>query len=166
MSATTNPPTGSTGTVEGRLNELLKQALLGRDGRTANVVRMLKTKVMERRTSAGFKGTVDDALHIEVIAAYQKQLRRALEEFQTTGDKGEEAREELRFEIEFCAQLLPTKLTQEELRAAVVAAIAALQVTDVKQVGKVVGEVMKRHRGKVEPGEVQKAATEELSKAP
>jgi hypothetical protein len=46
--------------------------------RTANVVRMLKTKVSERTTAKGLSGQVDDALVVDVISAYRKQLQMAL----------------------------------------------------------------------------------------
>ena len=67
--------------IETQLQDLLKEAMRNRDARTADCVRMIKTKHMERRTAAGFKGALDDALWLEVIAAYQKQLRKAREEY-------------------------------------------------------------------------------------
>src|SRR5262249_17226160 len=59
-------------------DDRLKHAIKDRDIRTADVVRMLKTKLMERRTAKGFAGTVDDALVLDVIGAYRKQLQKAL----------------------------------------------------------------------------------------
>ena len=46
--------------LETQLNDLLKQAMRDKDANTSSVVRMLKTKIMERRTAKGFTGTVDD----------------------------------------------------------------------------------------------------------
>ena len=56
--------------------DLLKDAMRSKDSRTADCIRMIKTKHMERRTAAGFKGPLDDALWLDVIATYQKQLRK------------------------------------------------------------------------------------------
>ena len=67
--------------LEQQLGEMLKQAMKDKDTQTLGAVRMLKTKIMERRTSKGFTGTVDDALITEVIAAYRKQLIKAIAEF-------------------------------------------------------------------------------------
>ncbi len=67
--------------VEGQLGELLKESMRAKDMQTANVIRMIKTKHMERRTAAGFKGPLDDSLWLEVITAYQKQLRKSREEY-------------------------------------------------------------------------------------
>ena len=67
--------------IEAQLAELLKEAMRAKDAQTADCIRMIKTKHMERRTAAGFKGPLDDSLWLDVITAYQKQLRKAREEY-------------------------------------------------------------------------------------
>ena len=46
--------------IEQQLEDELKQAMRSRDQRTLDVVRMIKSKIAERRTAKGFSGTVDD----------------------------------------------------------------------------------------------------------
>ncbi len=150
--------------IEEDLKKMLTDAMKAKDLRTADVLRMIKTKVMERRTAKGFTGEVDDALHLEVIGAYRKSLAKGREEFLAVGERGKEEAERLAWEIEFCDKLLPAGLTADELRAAVQAAITKLGSKDPKIAGRVVGEVMKLHKGKVEPGAVKKMADEELAK--
>ena len=48
--------------LEQELTDALTQAIRDKDTRTADVVRMLKTRVTERRTGKGFSGAVDDAV--------------------------------------------------------------------------------------------------------
>ncbi len=144
--------------LEQQLNDMLKDAMRAKDARTSNVVRMLKTKVMERRTAKGFTGEVDDALVMEVISAYKKQLQKAAAEFTGGSDKAKEQVEELTWEMAFCDKFLPKGLSEDELKAAVTAAIAKLGANDPKQAGRVVGEVMKEHKGKAEAGDVKKIA--------
>ena len=74
--------------LEQTLNDTLTQAIKAKDTRTADVVRMLKTKVQERRTAKGFAGTVDDALVLDVIGAYRKLLQKALAEYEKVGERG------------------------------------------------------------------------------
>ena len=149
--------------VEQELNELLKQAMRDKDQPTLDTVRMIKTKVMERRTAKGFSGAVDDALVVDVIGAYRKQLLKAIDEFAQLGDKGKAQADQLRFEIAFCERFLPKGMDEAALRTLVGERIAALGVTDPKQVGKVVGDVMKSHKGQVDAGQV-KAIAEALLK--
>lgn len=150
--------------IEQELRRLLTEAMKSKDQKTLNVVRMLNTKVMERRTAKGFSGQVDDALYLDVIGAYKKTMMKARDEFIAAGDRGKEQAEELQFEIDFCDRFLPKGISADELRDAVRAAIAALGAKDVKMAGRVVGEVMKQHKGKVEAAEVKKVAEEELSR--
>src|SRR5579864_3020682 len=112
--------------LEQELNDLLKQAMKDKDTRTLNAVRMLKTKVMERRTAKGFTGTVDDALVADVISAYRKSMQKALSEFEGAGRGTGERADELRFEITFCERFLPKGLDEAALRALVKERIAAL----------------------------------------
>jgi len=149
--------------IEQDLRKLLTESMKARDLRTADAVRMINTKVMERRTAKGFSGQVDDALYTDVISAYKKSLVKAREEFLAAGDRGKQQAEDLAWEIAFCERFLPKGLSHDELVAAVRAAIAATGATDVKQAGRVVGEVMKAHKGKVEPGEVKKVVDVELA---
>jgi uncharacterized protein len=150
--------------IEKDLRTRLTAAMKARDARTANVIRMLNTKVTERRTAKGFKGEVDDALYLEVIAAYAKQMEKARQEYEAAGERGREQVAELQFEIDFCSEFLPKPLGDDELRAAVRQVIAAQGITDPKQAGRVVGGVMKDHKGRVEAGRVKQVAEEELSR--
>lgn len=149
--------------LEQQLNDTLKQAMKDKDARTADTVRMIKTKIMERRTAKGFTGQVDDALITDVIAAYRKQLQKAVEEFDKLGDKGAEQAAQLRFEIGFCERFLPKGLDEAALRALVKERIAALGIRDPKQVGRLVGDIMKTHKGQVEAGDVKRIAEAELA---
>jgi uncharacterized protein YqeY len=148
--------------VEGQLGELLKESMRAKDMQTANVIRMIKTKHMERRTASGFKGPLDDSLWLEVITAYQKQLRKSREEYAALGARGADALEQLDFEIAFCSRFLPKAASDDEVRAIVRETVARLGASDPKQAGRVVGEVMKAHKGKVEAAAVKRIVDEEL----
>ncbi len=148
--------------LEQQLNDRLTQAIKERDARTADCVRMLKAKLQERRTAKGFSGVVDDALVLDVIGAYRKLLQKALVEFEKAGERGAAQVAQLRFEIEFCERWLPKGLDEAALRALVRERLVALGVTDAKQVGRLVGDVMKSHKGQVEAAEVKRIAEELL----
>jgi uncharacterized protein YqeY len=147
-----------------QLDDTLKSAIKEKDSRTANVVRMLKTRLTERTTAKGFSGQVDDALVVDVIGAYRKQLQKALAEYEKLGDRGAGQATELRFEIEFCERFLPKGMDEVALRALVAERLKALHITDPKQAGRLVGDVMKTHKGQVEANDVKRVA-EELLKA-
>jgi uncharacterized protein YqeY len=148
--------------LEQTLTDTLTQAIRAKDTRTADVVRMLKSRLTERRTSKGFTGEVDDALVLDVIGAYRKSLQKALPDYEKAGERGQAQAAQLRFEIEFCARFLPRGLDDAALRTLVRERLGALGVTDAKQVGRVVGDVMKTHKGQVEATDVKRIAEELL----
>src|SRR5262250_2083754 len=148
--------------LEQDLDDRLRHAIKDRDIRTADVLRMLKTKLMERRTAKGFGGTVDDALVLDVIGAYRRQLQKALAEFDKLGERGAAQAAQLRFEIEFCESFLPKGLDATALRSLVLERAKTLGITDPKQVGRLVGDVMKTHKGQVDAADVKKIAEELL----
>jgi uncharacterized protein YqeY len=150
--------------LEQTLTDTLTQAIKAKDPRTAAVVRMLKSKLQERRTAKGFSGVVDDALVLDVMGAYRKQLQKAIGEFEKVGERGAAPAAALRFEIEFCERYLPRSMDEAAVRVLVKERIGALGITDAKQAGRLVGDIMKTHKGQVEAGDVKRIA-EELLKA-
>ncbi|HEY2904091.1 MAG TPA: GatB/YqeY domain-containing protein [Polyangia bacterium] len=149
--------------IESQLGDLLKDAMRARDARTADCIRMIKTKHMERRTAAGFKGPLDDNLWLDVVTAYQKQLRKAREEYVAVGERGAGALPQIDFEIEFCARFLPKAASDDEVRAAVRETLLRLGASDPKQSGRLIGEIMKANKGKFEPSTVKRIVEEELA---
>ena len=150
-------------TLEQTLDGTLKQAMKDKDGRTADVVRMLKTRLQERRTAKGFTGVVDDALVLDVIGAYRKQLQKAIAEYDKIGERGAAQAATLRFELQFCERYLPKGMDEAAVRALVKERLAALGITDAKQAGRLVGDIMKTHKGQVEAGDVKRIAEEILA---
>jgi uncharacterized protein YqeY len=149
--------------LEQTLNDTLRQAMRDRDTRTADVVRMVKTKLAERRTAKGFAGDVDDALVLDVIGAYRKQLQKAVAEFEKVGERGAAQVAQLRFEVAFLERYLPRGLDDASLRALVKERLTALGLGDPKQVGRLVGDVIRTHKGQVEAADVKRVAEELLS---
>jgi len=148
--------------LEQALTDTLTQAIKAKDGKTSDVVRMIKTKIQERRTAKGASGQVDDALVLDVIGAYRKQLQKALAEFDKVGERGAAQAAVLRFEIEFCERYLPKTMDEAAVRALVRERIAALGIADPKQAGRLVGDIMKTHKGQVDAGDVKRVAEELL----
>jgi hypothetical protein len=105
---------------------------------------------------------VDDALVLDVMGAYRKQLQKAIVEFEKVGERGAAQAAALRFEIEFCERYLPRTMDEAAVRALVRERIGALGITDAKQAGRLVGDIMKTHKGQVEAGDVKRIADDLL----
>ncbi len=149
--------------LEGQLREQLTAAIKAKDLRTANLIRMINTKVMERRTAKGFSGTVDDALILDVISAYKKAMEKARGDYVNAGERGKEQLAEIDFEIGWCSKLLPAQLGEAELREAVAKAVAELPSKDPKQAGRVIGAIKKQFGERADAQLVKKLADELLA---
>jgi uncharacterized protein YqeY len=152
-------------TLEAQLREQLTAALKAKDLKTANLIRMINTKIMERRTAKGFSGEVDDALILDVISTYKKSMEKARVEYADAGDRGKEQLAEIDFEVAWCSKFLPQGLTETELRAAVVKAVGELPAKDPKMAGRVIGALKKQHGDRVDAQLAKKIVDEELAKA-
>jgi len=148
--------------LEQTLNETLTKAIRDKDQKTADIVRMVKSKIGERRTAKGFSGQVDDTLVLDVIGAYRKSLQKSLPDYEKAGERGAAQLAQLRQEIEYLDRWLPKGLDEAALRTLVSERLKALGITDAKQVGRLIGDVMKTHKGQVEAGDVKRVAEELL----
>lgn len=149
--------------IEQQLGEALKDAMRAKDKSLIACIRQVRSKVQEAVNAKGFSGEVDDALYQNTIGAYIKSLKKGIEELEAAGSRSEELRTSYAAEIAYLEQFLPQLKSEEETRELVRAAIAQGGVTDVKQVGKVMGLVMKEHKGEVDAGLVRALAEQELS---
>ena len=149
--------------IQDEIESRLKSALREKDQAVLDVLRMLKSRVQEKTTAKGFSGDITDALWLEVIAAYQKQMKKAAAEYEKLGEAGAEQFRKISFEVEFCAGFLPTQLSEDELRVLVRERMAENAVTEPAQIGRLVGAVMKTHKGQVDAANVKRVAEELLA---
>ena len=94
----------------------------------------------------------------DVIRKGIKRRRESIEMFQK-GNREELAQKE-RAEVEMLETYLPPQVSDDEVRAAVRAAVAS----GASNIGAVMGKVMPQFKGRVEGGTISTIAKEELSK--
>ena len=125
----------------------MKDALRARDQRRLDVIRLVKAEIDRAVTAPGFSGEADDELYEAVIAADAKKMAKALAEYEGYGDRGTEAADKLRFEVEYLQRWLPEAPSEAGVAELVDAAIEALGADDAKQAGRVIGHIMKSQKG-------------------
>lgn len=133
------------------LETRMRQARKDRDERTKNVINAVKNRVlMELKSGSDVED--NDELWLKNLAAYDKQVQKAIPEFEKAGERGAEALEEARFEHEFCAQFLPTKLDEAQTEALIRKLAAEQGIDNPKMMGKLMGLLMKNHRDEIDGG--------------
>ena len=100
---------------------------------------------------------LDDAEVVEVLRRGIRKRRESVEAFRAGGRTDAADREQ--FEITELERYLPPAVPEEEIRAAVRAAIAG----GARDVGKLMGAVMPQFKGRAEGKDVNRIAREELA---
>jgi uncharacterized protein YqeY len=135
-------------------------AMKAREAETLSTLRMLKAALMEAKTKKPKDATLSRDEEIEVLQRYVKKRRETIEEMKKAGRADKVTSEEA--EIAVTQRYLPQALSDEELRAIVQEAIAQTGATSPKEMGKVIGAVMARVKGRAEGSDVSRLVKELL----
>jgi len=153
-------------TIEEQLGQALNDALRAGDRNVVDVVRSIKARLTEKQKSPGFQGPMTDRQAQDVISAYIRSLKKAIDEITAGGGGANPILDKYRFEIDYLGRHLPQTLPEAETRALVQATIAELGATALNQVGRVMGAIMKGHKDEVDSALVKRIAEEELAPKP
>lgn len=146
-----------------QLQEELKQSMLARDELKTSVLRMLLSAINYyeiQKGGAGYTATDEDIL--SVIQKEAKQRKDSIEQFSAAG-RQELANKETK-ELEMLQAYLPAQMSEEEIRKLVEEAIAQTGAKTVTDMGKVMGVLMSKTKGKADGSIVSSIVKEELSK--
>ena len=136
--------------IEEQLNDDLKNSMRSKATDTMACIRQLKSKVQETVNAKGFSGPVDDALYQKVIGSYTKSLEKGITELAVGGERTQALRDKYAAEIAYLNKYLPKTLDEAQTLSLVQAAVATLSTPDPKQAGKIMGMVLKDHKGEVD----------------
>jgi uncharacterized protein len=126
----------------------IARAMKAKDATTLTALRMLKTALTNK--SIEKNRALDAAEELQVVNALVKQRRDSIEQFEAAGRHELAAKEKA--EIAVLDAYLPPSATDDELTAAVEAAVAATGAASAKDMGKVMKAVMSALTGKTVDG--------------
>jgi uncharacterized protein len=126
----------------------IARAMKAKDATTLTALRMLKTALTNK--SIEKNKTLETAEELQVVHVLVKQRRDSIEQFEAAG-RYELAQKE-RAEIAVLDAYLPPSATDEELVAAVDAAVTTTGAASAKDMGKVMKAVMSALAGKTVDG--------------
>ncbi len=129
-----------------RLTEDMKSALRNRETVRLGLVRMIRAQIKNREIAKGSDLVEEEA--VEVVSSLIKSRKEALE-FAVKGDRQDlvaQAEEEL----EILASYLPEQLSEAEIRSVVREAIEQSGAAGPGDLGKVMGAVMPRVKGRAD----------------
>ena len=127
------------------LSSSLKEAMKAKDKPKLDAIRQVQTEIAKKKSEKGEEAT--DELVLGVISSYVKKMVKAVEEYQSLGDRGIEMAKKIQFEIDFLSQWLPQQLSEEEVSKIVDEVLSEMGEVDMSQMGKIIGAVMAKSDG-------------------
>ncbi len=136
--------------IKDRIREDMKAAMRSHDAARLSTIRLLLAAIKQREIDEQIESTDDDVL--AVIAKMVKQRRDSVEQYRA-GGRDDLAQNE-QAEIDVLQAYLPQALTDDEIAAIIDEATAAVGLTGMAAMGKVMALVKPRVNGRADLGKV------------
>jgi uncharacterized protein YqeY len=153
------PSPSSAGTLKERLAAEIRDALKSGEKVKLGALRLLSASVKNREVE--LRHPLDDAEFIQVATWEVKRRKEAIEAYSGAG-RGDLVAKETE-EQRVLETYLPPAMSPEELAELVEEAISTTGATGIGDLGKVMGFVMERAKGRADGKEVQSIVRERLS---
>lgn len=144
------------------LQEQLKQSMLARNELKTSVLRMLLSAINYfeiQKGGAGYEASEEDILN--VIQNQAKQRKDSIEQFKAAG-RNELAEKEQK-ELEILSVYMPEQMTEEEITKFVKEAISQTGASTIADIGKIMGALMPKVKGKADGNLVNSIVRKELT---
>jgi uncharacterized protein YqeY len=144
-----------------KLSEDMRNALRAKDTLRLSTVRLLLAAVKNLEIAKGKDEELKESDIIEVLVREAKKRKEAIENYKK-GQREELAAKETK-ELEIIKEYLPKELSTEELGKLIEETISLTNARDLKDVGKVMGLVMAKVRGRSDGKVVSQMVRERLT---
>ncbi|MCU0452118.1 MAG: GatB/YqeY domain-containing protein [Bacteroidetes bacterium] len=138
-------------TLTERINDDLKAAMKAGDPVRLNTVRSIRALLIEFSKRGSGSVTPDD--EVQALIAAGKKRKEAIEMYEKAGRK--DLADTERQELSVIQEYLPKPLTREEAGVVVARIITETGASGPKDMGKVMGPVMKELKGKIDGSIIQ-----------
>ena len=143
-----------------KLADDLKSAMKDKNVIRKNVVQMVRAGILQIEKDN--KVTLDDEGVLDVIAKQLKQRRDSLPDYEKSGR--EDLIAELKAEMDVLMEYLPKQLTRDELEEIVGQAVESTGASSMKDMGKIMAEVMPKVKGRADGKMINEIAKAMLNK--
>jgi uncharacterized protein YqeY len=145
-----------------RLNDDMKQAMKNREKEKLSVLRMLKAALQNEAIKLN-KGELSEDEELTVLSRELKQRKDSLQEFENAGRT--DLVEKTKAELEIVQSYMPKPFTEEELLEIIKQTIAEVGASSKADMGKVMGAIMPKVKGKADGSLVNKLVQQQLSQS-
>jgi len=143
-----------------RLNNDMKQAMKNKEKEKLSVIRMVKAAMQNEAIKLG-KSQLSEDEELTVLSRELKQRKDSLQEFENAGRI--DLADKLKNEIKVLELYMPKQLSEEELLQVIRETIAEVGASSKADMGKVMGAIMPKVKGKADGSLVNKLVQQQLS---
>lgn len=147
-----------------RFQDQLKQAIHAKDEIAVSTLRLIIAAMKDRDIAARGKGNWEGISDDEILAMLQsmiKQRHESIRMYEAGGRKELADREAS--EIRIIETFLPAQLSEDEVKAAIEAAVTEVSATGIKDMGKVIGALKAKYTGQMDFSKVSQIVKTRLA---
>lgn len=148
--------------LKDKIQDDLKQAMVARDEAKLSTIRMLKSAIQYfeiQKGGAGYEANDEEIL--DVVGKEIKKRREAIELYRQGGREDSAVKEE--DEVKVLETYLPEQMSEEEVRVLVKEAVVQTGASTPAEMGKVMGALMPKVKGKADGTLVSNLVREALA---
>ena len=147
-----------------QISTTMKEAMKAKESVTVGTLRLIAAALKDRDIAARGNGNAGGISEDEILSLLQSMIkqRRDSIEMYNQGNRPELAEAE-QVEIGIIEQFLPQQMNDDEIAAAVDAAIASCDATSIKDMGKVMGAIKGTHAGQMDFGKASQVVKAKLA---
>lgn len=145
-----------------QLNSLLKDAMKAGDKRRVGTLRLITAALKDKEIEA--RGSGKDMGEDDVSAVLRKMVKQRQDSIAIYDQAGrDDLATQEREELAIVSEFLPQPMGEDEVRAAIAAAITETGAAGPKDMGKVIAAVKAKHAGRIDFGKASGLVKEMLS---
>jgi uncharacterized protein len=143
----------------GRLEEELREATLARNAERRDTLRLILNSL--RGAEKELQRPLKDEEELQVLQRERKRRQEAAEAFREGGREEQAAKEEA--ELAVLEEFMPSQLADDDLEEIIDDVIAEVGATSVRDLGRVMADVMPQVAGRAEGSRVSQIVREKLA---
>ena len=150
-------------TIRENISKLLKEAMIKKDMKLTNTLRLVLAAVKDKDISSRSNGNSNGINETEIISLLQNMIkqRNVSIEMYIQGKRDDLVKIE-EDEIKIISNFLPEQLSQNEIDDVIISTIKSSGANSIKDMGKVINLIKDEHNGKMDFGAVSKIIREKL----
>jgi uncharacterized protein len=143
----------------GRIEDELAEAMRARDGERRDALRLILASL--RSAEKELRRPLQDQEELQVLQRERKRRVEAAEGFRAGGNEDRAEQEER--ELDVIEEFMPEPLSEEQLETIIDDAIAECGATSLRDLGRVMADVMPQVAGRADGGQVSQLVREKLA---